>query len=153
MTTDVIVQALGARPAAPVTGADIADRLCAAIAVGALPTGTPLTQRQLAEFFGVSRMPVREALRQVQARGLIGGTRYCSPVVMAPQEPHAQLATALARVNELTRQLDEARHMLVECVEGGNLPHELELRALRVSVGHRLPAEIQTGAGGDQVTA
>lgn len=148
--TDVIVQALGERPAAPVTGELIADRLCAAIVVGALPIGTALTQKSLAEFFGVSRMPVREALSKVQAKGLIGGTRHCSPVVVAFKQPNAELATALEQLEELTQQLADARQMLVECVEVGNLPHELELRALHLSMG-RLPADPQTGAGRVQV--
>lgn len=42
-----------------------------AILSGALPGGAPLRQEELATAFGVSRMPVREALRQLEARALV----------------------------------------------------------------------------------
>ncbi|PWC81731.1 GntR family transcriptional regulator [Azospirillum sp. TSH100] len=42
-----------------------------AILEGALPAGAPLRQEDLAAAFGVSRMPVREALRQLEARALV----------------------------------------------------------------------------------
>ncbi len=42
-----------------------------AILSGAVPGGTPLRQEELATAFGVSRMPVREALRQLEARALV----------------------------------------------------------------------------------
>lgn len=42
-----------------------------AILAGAVPGGTPLRQEDLATVFGVSRMPVREALRQLEARALV----------------------------------------------------------------------------------
>jgi DNA-binding GntR family transcriptional regulator len=38
---------------------------------GALPGGTPLRQEELAVTFGVSRQPVREALRQLESQALI----------------------------------------------------------------------------------
>jgi DNA-binding GntR family transcriptional regulator len=41
------------------------------ILVGRIPAGTLLSQVQLAESFGVSRTPVREALRMLQEEGLI----------------------------------------------------------------------------------
>ncbi|PGH56114.1 GntR family transcriptional regulator [Azospirillum palustre] len=42
-----------------------------AILEGVLPAGAPLRQEDLAAAFGVSRMPVREALRQLEARALV----------------------------------------------------------------------------------
>jgi len=42
-----------------------------AILTGALPGGTPLRQEDLAAEFGLSRMPIREALRQLEAQALI----------------------------------------------------------------------------------
>ncbi len=42
-----------------------------AILAGALPPGTPLRQEELATRFAMSRMPIREALRQLEAQGLV----------------------------------------------------------------------------------
>jgi DNA-binding GntR family transcriptional regulator len=42
-----------------------------AILTGALPGGTPLRQEDLAAAFGLSRMPIREALRQLEAQALV----------------------------------------------------------------------------------
>ena len=49
----------------------IADTLQADILSGALPPGTPLGQTELAARFGVSRIPVRDALAQLAAGGII----------------------------------------------------------------------------------
>ncbi|SEK83695.1 DNA-binding transcriptional regulator, GntR family [Roseateles sp. YR242] len=50
---------------------DIRDRLREDILSGVLAAGTPLRQDALAERFSASRIPVREALRQLEAEGLI----------------------------------------------------------------------------------
>jgi DNA-binding GntR family transcriptional regulator len=53
----------------------LVDRLAAAIQArvlsGEIPTGTRLRQETLASEFGVSRTPVREALRKLQSSGLV----------------------------------------------------------------------------------
>ncbi|AUF99577.1 GntR family transcriptional regulator [Pseudomonas sp. 09C 129] len=49
----------------------IEETLRAAILDGRLPSGTALRQQDLADLFGVSRMPVREALRQLEAQSLL----------------------------------------------------------------------------------
>lgn len=48
---------------------------------GDIPGGTPLRQEDLAHQFGVSRMPVREALRQLEAQALIDFTPHKGAVV------------------------------------------------------------------------
>lgn len=48
---------------------------------GHIPGGTPLRQEDLAQQFGVSRMPVREALRQLEAQALIDFTPHKGAVV------------------------------------------------------------------------
>lgn len=50
---------------------EIAFRVESAILEGAYPPGSRLTQDELCERFGVSRTPIREALRQLQARNLV----------------------------------------------------------------------------------
>lgn len=49
----------------------LAATLQARVLSGELPTGARLRQEALAEEFGVSRTPVREALRKLQASGLV----------------------------------------------------------------------------------
>lgn len=49
----------------------ITDRLREAIISGSLKPGDRLLQEELAERLGVSRMPVREALRRLEAEGLV----------------------------------------------------------------------------------
>src|ERR1700712_215458 len=51
--------------------AAIHDELREAILSGAMPAGAVLSQVRLAEDFGVSRGPVREALRLLQREGLV----------------------------------------------------------------------------------
>ncbi len=59
----------------------IADALRRSILTGELPDGAELNQVALAENFGVSRVPVREALRQLQAEGLVQSTAHKRTVV------------------------------------------------------------------------
>src|SRR5262249_10536499 len=62
----------GAAMPKPQTAADqVAGILREAIADGSLPAGTPLRQDDLATRFGFSRMPVRDALRQLEAEGIV----------------------------------------------------------------------------------
>src|SRR4051812_31097037 len=49
----------------------IADTLRDEILRGVIPPGQPLRQEELAERFGVSRLPVRDALLRLEAQGLV----------------------------------------------------------------------------------
>lgn len=49
----------------------VANVLREAIASGSLKAGTALRQDDLAERFGFSRMPIRDALRQLEAEGIV----------------------------------------------------------------------------------
>jgi DNA-binding GntR family transcriptional regulator len=55
--------------------------LRAAILDGRIPCGTALRQQDLADLFGVSRMPVREALRQLEAQALLNVVAHKGAVV------------------------------------------------------------------------
>ena len=66
-----------------ITGARVADELREAILAGVYPPGTRLRQEALADRYGSSRVPVREALRLLEADGLVTtiasvGTRIAS---------------------------------------------------------------------------
>ncbi len=61
----------------------VADALRDAIYLGELTHGTRLTQDNLAAQFGVSRIPVREALRQLESEGLVEITPHRGAVVSA----------------------------------------------------------------------
>ena len=49
----------------------IADELRRRVLVGELAPGTRIRQEQIAEEFGVSRLPIREALRILESQGLV----------------------------------------------------------------------------------
>jgi DNA-binding GntR family transcriptional regulator len=49
----------------------VLDQIRTAILAGRLPAGETLRQEDLAERLGVSRMPVREAIRRLHAEGLV----------------------------------------------------------------------------------
>lgn len=61
----------GLRPVDASSGFDVADALRYAILDGTLPPGTRLRQSHVAEVFGTSRTPVREALHKLNAWGLV----------------------------------------------------------------------------------
>src|SRR5581483_1747291 len=60
---------------------DLAHRLQVEIVTGRIPLGSRLRQEDLAARFGVSRTPVREALRQLQAIGLVDQLGHRGAVV------------------------------------------------------------------------
>jgi DNA-binding GntR family transcriptional regulator len=63
---------LGQQPNRPRTATEFVEAaLRLAILGGHIAPGTPLRQEDLAALFGVSRMPVREALRQLEAQALV----------------------------------------------------------------------------------
>jgi DNA-binding GntR family transcriptional regulator len=67
---------------------DLAHKLQVEIVTGRIPLGSRLRQEDLASRFGVSRTPVREALRQLQAIGLVDQLGHRGAVVrrFSPEE-------------------------------------------------------------------
>ena len=65
------------------TAAYVADSLRDAIRSGELADGAELNQVALAEHFGISRVPVREALRALEAEGWISARAHRRAVVLA----------------------------------------------------------------------
>jgi DNA-binding GntR family transcriptional regulator len=109
-----------------------------AILIGALPPGTPLRQEELAARFKVSRMPVREALRQLEAQALVDFEPHRGAVVVritrldamdnyairAALEPQA-LRLSIPNLREADFDLAEA--LLAEIDRGGELVRMGEL--------------------------
>lgn len=59
----------------------IEQRLRSAILDGTIKPGTPVRQQELADLYSVSRMPAREAIRQLEAQGLLVGSRHRGVIV------------------------------------------------------------------------
>jgi len=57
-------------------GDRVRDVIQAAILDARLPQGTPLVERELSAMLGVSKTPIREALKQLQSSGLVVATAY-----------------------------------------------------------------------------
>ncbi|MFL5925566.1 MAG: GntR family transcriptional regulator [Gaiellaceae bacterium] len=77
----------------------LVDRLAAAIQSrvlsGEIPTGTRLRQESLAAEYGVSRTPVREALRQLSASGLVTVEPNRGAIVRGPSPREIREAYAV----------------------------------------------------------
>ena len=99
---------------AKVTSVQVVEELRQRILSGALPGGLQLKQEQLAQEFGVSRIPVREALKSLEAEGLVRHELYKGAVV------------ASSSVDEMIEMLD--------------IRIALETRALRLAFAHYTPA-------------
>lgn len=85
-----------------------------------LPPGNRLPQEYLAGIFGVSRMPVREAMRQLERLGLIVSTRFYGTIVSGHLYDEAAEAHAIRMILE--------PHILEIIVDRGNLlPEEVFL--------------------------
>lgn len=100
----------------------VADSLRAAIQSGALHDGVELNQVALAEHFGISRVPVREAMRALEAEGWITALPHRRAVVQA---------VSPARVAETfeVRALLES-HLLEKSVMAMSAAHLERLSAL-----------------------
>jgi GntR family transcriptional repressor for pyruvate dehydrogenase complex len=86
----------------------VAEQLREAILSGELAPGEPLpTERALSETFGASRASVREALRVLEAQGLIAGSGAPAPAVVAPEavSPARDALVAMLRLNRV--ELDD----------------------------------------------
>ncbi|NJP66857.1 GntR family transcriptional regulator [Streptomyces spiramenti] len=70
-----------------------AQSVCAAIrddiVAGILPRGTRLAEEQLAQRYGVSRVPVREALRTLESEGFVVSRRHAGACVARPDDREA----------------------------------------------------------------
>ncbi|RVA21483.1 GntR family transcriptional regulator, partial [Mesorhizobium sp. M7D.F.Ca.US.004.03.1.1] len=102
---------------------DIAyGRVLSMIMSGALPAGSTLQERRLAEALGLSRTPIREALAQLKSEGLVCFNENRSPSV--------------------------SRLEVIDFVEILKVRKLLECEAARIAAGHGVSAEKLTIARG-----
>ncbi|MCQ2001572.1 GntR family transcriptional regulator [Arthrobacter zhaoxinii] len=66
---------------APASKQRIQDEIRRDIIFGRIPPGTRLTEASLAEKYGISRVPVREALRALEAEGFVESRPYAGSTV------------------------------------------------------------------------
>jgi DNA-binding GntR family transcriptional regulator len=117
----------------------VTSALREAVITGELEGGTPLRQRDLAERFGVSPTPVREALRRLESEGLVhydlhrgatvidgvfGATEENYQVRAALESLAARLAATRMSEDELD-ELDELHAELGRCRERSRRAIEL----------------------------
>jgi len=101
-------------PSRTEAGAALVDRLAATIQArvlaGEFPSGSRLRQESLASEFGVSRTPVREALRKLQAGGLVQLEPNRGAVVRGPSAREVREAYEVrAELEGLAAELAAAR--------------------------------------------
>lgn len=65
-------------------GRQVYERICRAIMSGAFAPGASLSTRSLADRFSVSPMPVREALKRLEADGVVVGRAKSAFVLLDP---------------------------------------------------------------------
>ena len=106
----------------------IEETLRSAILDGRLPCGTALRQQDLADLFGVSRMPVREALRQLEAQELLSVTTHKGAVV-APLIQGDAAETYELRILLESEALRQSIPLLTDAEAGPLLRRALALRS------------------------
>lgn len=79
----------------------VVEELRQGILSGAIAEGTPLRQDELADKFGLSRMPIRDAIRQLEAEGLV------------IQEPHKGATVATMTTEDIVEIFD--MRIMAEC--------------------------------------
>lgn len=89
---------------------DVVKRVHAGILSGAFPIGSRLRQEMLAERFGVSRTPVREALRVLEAMGVVVLVPQRGAIVRGPTATEIREAYAVrAELEGLAAELAAVR--------------------------------------------
>ncbi len=99
--------------------AAVADALREDILAGRLSPGDRLREVDLAERFGVSRIPVREALSQLQSEGFVTLVRYRGATVSAPT------GAAARELVQIRRGLETLAAQLAARNRGGAVAAEL----------------------------
>ncbi|MEO6082469.1 MAG: GntR family transcriptional regulator [Umezawaea sp.] len=88
---------------------DVYDEVRGLIVLGAYPAGQPVTELELSERLGVSRTPVREALRRLESDGLVRAARRGVTVVELDAKALRDVYLVRASLEALTAELAARR--------------------------------------------
>ena len=119
----------------------VVEALQQAILSGQIPAGTEMTQNELAESLGVSRMPVREALMILEYQGLI--VRLPNNHVKAADLTEETLRQVLALGAQLERQAMRCLPADAALAGGELLQHRTLRNALPYALHRKLLESIQ----------
>ena len=119
----------------------VVEALQQAILSGQIPAGTEMTQNELAESLGVSRMPVREALMILEYQGLI--IRLPNNRIKAADLTEETLRQILALGAQLERQAMRALPQDAMLAGGEMLQHRTLRTALPYPLHRKLLESIQ----------
>lgn len=117
--------------------ASLLSALRAEIIAGDLPGGTRLKEEEIAARFGVSRVPVREALRQLESEGFAVAERY-KGVTVADRSTHV-----VVELMQVRRGLEVMAAGLAADRRGGEVADELRTvvdRGARAGREHQIEA-------------
>lgn len=131
----------------------IATKIQTLIMSGDLPSGTRLRQEALAEQFGVSRTPIREALRQLQSSGVLDVQPRRGAVVRGPSSRDIREAYFVrAELEGIAAEL-AAEHIndeqLTQLQEAAGLFRRSVEKFTRQDASDRSPVEAQWPAAND----
>ena len=132
---------------------EVGTQISTAIMVGELPVGTWLRQETLAKRFGVSRQPIREALRQLQASGMVEVFPNRGAVVRGPS-PREIVEAYLVRseLEGLAAELATARltpEVLVRLGEAESAFRHAAKEALDATIGDFVTGDYGWGQAND----
>lgn len=86
----------------PPLAQQVADRIVEAIAAGTIRPGQRVTDTEIAARFGVSRNPVREAMKILEAQGIVTSNPHRSTqVVVFDERKVAQIAAARVAIEKI----------------------------------------------------
>lgn len=105
---------------------EVYDRLRQSITSGSLPPGVKISIRSVANTFGVSTMPVREALRMLQAEGFVYFERRSITVAHLSEVQLAQLFQIRLRLEQLASEWAIGRVGVDDIIDLEGILHKMD---------------------------
>jgi DNA-binding GntR family transcriptional regulator len=132
---------------------EVRQRLADDIAEGHLAPGMPIDETEIASRYGVSRTPVREAIRELAAMGLVETRAHRSAVVTRPSasrlremfEVMAELEALCASLSAVKMSLSEREGLELIHANLGRIVQDNDMRRYQV-INEQFHAAIYTGS-------